>query len=224
MTTITDYLNNFFLGYLPYIALGVFTAGFIYRAVKHNNTIQATSSQFISNDKSIRWGSTLFHYAIILVFLGHIFGLLTPEWLYTWLISNETKRLLAIIMGSLSGIAALTGITILALRRFTNIRVRTTGQLQDYIIVALLLFQIALGLWGTYITTQSPLEDYMAMEHWAQGIVIFEPDSWKYIAHQSWVYKLHIINGFLIFIVFPFTKLMHMVMVPVHFVIDSFRK
>lgn len=222
--TISDYLNNFLLGYLPYIALGVFVTGFIYRIRHRNNTIQATSSQFISNDTSIRLGSPLFHYAIILVFLGHIFGLLTPEWLYNWLISNETKRLIAIVMGSLSGIAALVGITILTLRRFTNIRVRATGQIQDYIIVALLLFQIALGLWGTYITTQSPLEDYMAMEHWAQGIAIFEPDSWKYIASQSWVYKLHIINGFLIFIIFPFTKLMHMVAVPVHFVIDSFRK
>ena len=86
--TISDYLNNFLLGYLPYIALGVFVTGFIYRIRHRNNTIQATSSQFISNDTSIRLGSPLFHYAIILVFLGHIFGLLTPEWLYHCRISG----------------------------------------------------------------------------------------------------------------------------------------
>lgn len=220
----SDYLNNFLLGYLPYIALSVFISGFIYRVYRRNNTIQATSSQFVSNGKSLLWGSALFHFAIILVFFGHIFGLLTPEWLYNWFMSNETKRLLAIIMGSLSGIIALVGAAMLTVRRFTNKRVRATGKIQDYIIISLLLFQIALGLWGTYITTQSPLEDYMAMEHWAQGIVVFEPEPWRYIADQSWVYKLHIINGFLIFLIFPFTKLMHMVALPVNYALDYFRK
>ena len=219
-----EYLNNFFLGYLPYVALTVLATGLIYRTIRRNNTIQASSSQFISNDKSLRWGSTLFHYAILLVLLGHILGLLTPEWLYNWFMTNETKRLLAILMGSISGAAALVGITLLVVRRFSNKRVWATSKIQDYVIVVLLLVQISLGLWCTYITTQSSLEDYMAMEYWAQGIFIFEPDSWKYIADADLIYKLHIVNGFLIFLIFPFTKLMHMIMVPVLYAIDHFRK
>ena len=219
-----EYLNNFFLGYLPYVALTVLATGLIYRTIRRNNTIQASSSQFISNDKSLRWGSTLFHYAILLVLLGHILGLLTPEWLYNWFMTNETKRLQAILMGSISGAAALVGITLLVVRRFSNKRVWATSKIQDYVIVVLLLVQISLGLWCTYITTQSSLEDYMAMEYWAQGIFIFEPDSWKYIADADLIYKLHIVNGFLIFIIFPFTKLMHMIMVPVLYAIDHFRK
>lgn len=219
-----EYLNNFFLGYLPYVALTVLATGLIYRTIRRNNTIQASSSQFISNDKSLRWGSTLFHYAILLVLLGHILGLLTPEWLYNWFMTNETKRLLAILMGSISGAAALMGITLLVVRRFSNKRVWATSKIQDYVIVVLLLVQISLGLWCTYITTQSSLEDYMAMEYWAQGIFIFEPDSWKYIADADLIYKIHIVNGFLIFIIFPFTKLMHMIMVPVQYAIDHFRK
>ncbi len=219
-----EYLNNFFLGYLPYVALTVLATGLIYRTIRRNNTIQASSSQFISNDKSLRWGSTLFHYAILLVLLGHILGLLTPEWLYNWFMTNETKRLLAILMGSISGAAALVGITLLVVRRFSNKRVWATSKIQDYVIVVLLLVQISLGLWCTYITTQSSLEDYMAMEYWAQGIFIFEPDSWKYIADADLIYKIHIVNGFLIFIIFPFTKLMHMIMVPVQYAIDHFRK
>ncbi len=220
----SDYLNNFFLGYLPYIALGVFISGLLYRIYHRNNTIQVTSSQFISKDKNLFWGSTLFHYAIIMVFFGHIFGLLAPEWMYIWLISNETKRLLAIIMGGSSGIVALIGIALLTYRRFTNKKVQNTGKLQDYIIVSLLLMQIALGLWGTYITSQSPLEDYLAMEHWAQGLVIFKPNAWKYIIDADLVYKLHIVNGFFICIIFPFTKLMHMVMIPINYALDHFRK
>ncbi|MFV0521342.1 MAG: respiratory nitrate reductase subunit gamma [Mangrovibacterium sp.] len=223
MTT-SDYLNNFFLGYLPYISLGVFVAGLLYRIYHRNNTIQVTSSQFISKDKTIFWGSTLFHYAIIMVFFGHIFGLLAPEWMYRWLMTNETKRMLAIVMGGLSGGVALIGVAMLTYRRFTNKKVKAAGKLQDYLIVSLILIQIALGLWGTYITSQSPLEDYIAMEHWAQGLVIFKPDSWQHIIDADLVYKLHIVNGFFICILFPFTKLIHMIMVPINYAIDGLRK
>ncbi len=223
MTT-TDYLNNFFLGYLPYIALAVIVAGTAYRVIVRNKTIQATSSQFISKDKTLLVGSNLFHYAILIVFFGHVFGLLTPEWSYNWLISNETKRMLAMTFGSLSGIVALVGITMLAIRRFTNKYVRATGKFQDDLIVALLLFQIALGMWSTYITSQTPLSDYMAMEHYAQGVFTFKPESWRYIAHVDVIFKLHIVTGLLIFILFPFTKLIHMVAAPLKYAIDFFRK
>lgn len=220
----SDFINNLMLGYLPYVALSVIFVGTVYRAVVRNNTIQATSSQFISKDKQLTWGSNLFHYAIIMVFFGHIFGLLTPEWTYNWFMSNETKRNIAIVMGSLTGGVSFLGLSILAYRRFTNKRVRATGRFQDDLIVVLLLVQILLGLWSTYITTQTPLSDYMAMEHWAQGVFILVPDSWKHIAHVDIIYKLHIINGFLIFIIFPFTKLMHMVALPLKYAIDFFRK
>lgn len=222
--TSSDYLNSFFLGYLPYIAMAVFVTGLIYRICRRNNTIQVTSSQFVSKDKSVFWGSTLFHYAIIMVFFGHLFGLLAPEWMYRWLMTNETKRMLAIIMGSISGGVALIGIIMLTYRRFTNKRVKATGKPQDYLIVSLLLFQIALGLWGTHITAQAPLQDYLDMEHWAQGTAIFKPNSWEHIVDADMVFKLHIVNGFLICIIFPFTKLMHMVMVPINYAIDYFRK
>lgn len=220
----SDYLNNFFLGYLPYVAFGVFFAGLIYRVAKRNNTIQANSTQLLSKDKGLYWGSLMFHYAIILVFFGHIFGLLTPEWVYDWFMSNETKRMIAIVMGSLSGGVALLGITMLAIRRFTNKRVRATSKLQDYIIVSLLLLQIALGLWCTYLTAQSTLAEYMSAEYWAQGVVTFKPNPWRFISDLDIVYKLHIVNGFLIFIIFPFTKLMHMIMLPINFALDYFKK
>jgi nitrate reductase gamma subunit len=166
----------------------------------------------------------LFHFAILMVLLGHILGLFTPEWTYNWLMTIETKRLLAIVTGTITGLAALTGIALLAARRLTNKRVRAAGRAQDYIIVLLLLLQIALGLWITQLTARSPIEEYKAVESWAQGIVTFRPDSWKHIADLALVYKIHLVNGFLIFMIFPFTKLMHMVVAPVNFALDFFRK
>lgn len=221
---ITDYFNSFFFGLMPYVALGVFIAGFIYRLCHRNPSVQATSTQFLSNDCALRLGSPLFHFAILGVLAGHILGLLAPEPLYIWLISNETKRLLAIVMGSLTGLAALAGIILLCLRRFTNLRVRIDSRPADYFIVILLLAQIAIGLGGTYITSQSPLSDYMALDHWAQGLVIFEPDAWRWIAGASLVHKLHIIIGILILLIFPFTKLMHMIVAPVGYALEWLRR
>ena len=128
--TWTEYLNVFFFVYLPYLAIGFFIAGLAYRVMNDNRNIQALSTQFLRNDKMLKWGSNLFHYAIIFVLIGHIIGLLTPEPLYDWLISNETKRLLAITMGCASGIVALVGICLLMMRRFTDARVRANSSME----------------------------------------------------------------------------------------------
>lgn len=213
----TDYLNNLLLGYFPYIALAVFATGVLYHLWISDKTIQATSSQFLRGGKGMFWGSTLFHYAILLVLAGHIFGLLTPEWLYRLIMTDETKRLLAIIMGSLSGGVALIGITMLVIRRIGDARIRAVSSFQDYFIPILIIVQILLGLTCTYITANSPIENYLSVDYWAQGLVWFEPDAWKYIADINIFYVLHIVNGFLIFILFPFTKFMHMLMAPVRY-------
>lgn len=213
----TYYLNNLLLGYFPYIALAVFATGVLYHLWISDKTIQATSSQFLRGGKGMFWGSTLFHYAILLVLAGHIFGLLTPEWLYRLVMTDETKRLLAIIMGSLSGSVALIGITMLLIRRLGDARIRAVSSFQDYFIPILIIVQILLGLTCTYITANSPIENYLSVDYWAQGLVWFEPDAWKYIADINILYVLHIVNGFLIFILFPFTKFMHMLMAPVRY-------
>lgn len=214
-----NYLNNLFLGYLPYIAFAVFVVGVGYHWHISNKTIQANSSQFLQDDGKIKWGSVLFHYAILLVLLGHVFGLLTPPWMYQWFMTNETKRMLAISMGSVSGLVALGGITILVIRRLTDVRIRVNSTFQDYFIAILILVQIVLGLMGTYLTAHAPIENYLSLDYWAQGVVWFEPQAWKYISSIDIIYKLHIINGFLIFILFPFSKLMHMVVAPVRYLI-----
>ena len=218
--TAADYLNSFLFGLMPYVALGMFVGGFFYRLLHRNPSIQATSTQFLSNDRTLRLGSPLFHFAILGVLAGHIFGLLAPEPLYIWLISNETKRLLAIVMGGITGIVSLIGIAMLCMRRFTNLRVRVSSHPGDFFIVILLLVQIVLGLGGTYVTSHAPLDDYMALDHWAQGLFIFEPDAWRWIAEASLIHKLHIVVGICILLIFPFTKLMHMIVAPVRYMLE----
>ncbi len=221
-TTISNYIHEFLFVYLPYIAGAVFLVGGIYRIARDGKSVQAFSTQFLSNDGLLKWGSNLFHFGIIMVFFGHIFGLLAPEWSYSWLMTNEQKRFLAIIMGGTFGLITLLGITLLAIRRFTNPKVKSNSRPGDYIFVVLLLVQIVLGLMGTGETIKSDLEHYMNLDRWAQGLFLFLPDSWQYITAASLVHKLHIILGILIVLVFPFTKFMHMVAVPVRYLIDFF--
>ncbi len=217
MTSFQAWTDTLLFAYFPYLALGVFLTGFYWRFTKHNDTVQALSTQYLSNDRDLKVGSNLFHFAIIGVFFGHIFGLLAPEPLYIWLISNETKRILAIIGGGAAGLVALVGIVMLAKRRFTNERVLANSTFADKLAVVLIMVQIITGLLGTVVTAFSPLEAYLTIDHWAQGLFIFNPRPEHYLAATSFIHKLHIVLGFVIFCLFPFTKLMHMVVIPLKY-------
>jgi nitrate reductase gamma subunit len=217
----TEYINVLLFVYLPYLAVGFFVCGLAYRVVVNNSSVQALSTQFLSNDRILKIGSNLFHYSIILVFLGHIFGMLTPEWAYDWLISNEQKRDIAVVMGGITGCGALIGITMLAARRFCNRRVLTNSSFADMFIVLLVWVQIVLGLMGTCITIKSPLQDYMNIDYWLQNLCTFVPDPQQYLSATSIIHELHIINGFFIILIFPFTKLMHMVAIPLRYLFKA---
>ena len=206
--------------FLPYIAGAIFICGVLYRIAAQGQTVQALSSQFLSNDQMLKWGSNMFHVGIIMVFLGHIFGLLAPEWSYEWLITNEQKRFLAIIMGSAAGILTLAGILLLTVRRFTVVNVKSNSNLADYIFVLLILLQVVTGLMGTIETVNSDLESYMNLDRWAQGLFVFDDQAAGFIIDASLPHKIHILMGFLLVVILPFTKLMHMLAVPVRYLID----
>lgn len=212
-------MGTFLFEYLPYIAAALFVCGVTYRIAAEGSTVQALSSQFLSNDRVLQWGSNLFHLGIIMVFFGHIFGLLAPEWAYDWLITNEQKRQLAILMGSASGLVTLIGVMLLAYRRFTNINVRANSHFADYAFVLLILLQVLTGLLGTVETVNHDLEHYMNLDRWAQGLFLFQSDSSAFLADASIPHKIHILLGFFLVIIFPFTKLTHMLALPVRYLL-----
>lgn len=214
-----DFWNILLLEFLPYIALTMLVFGSFTRVMLFRPTVQATSTQFLDNSRMFRLGVFLFHYGIVFVFLGHVFGLLTPEWMYDWLFSPAFKRLMAIVMGSVFGIMALVGMTILTIRRFENEPVSATSSLQDKWIDVWLLLQIALGLCCTIVSATHSLANYLTFDSWAQGICTFDADSWKYIANCNPFYKMHIVNGFLIFLVFPYSKLVHFLATPLGYLV-----
>jgi nitrate reductase gamma subunit len=215
-----DFFNNLFFTYLPHIAMTLFWFGVITRIVISPNSIQAESSQFLSKSGQ-RLGGNLFHYGIILVFIGHFTGLFTPESIYHMVITTETKKDIAITMGSIFGTASLIGILILLFRRFSVERLRKNSTLPDFLLLLLLLFEMALGVFSIFTTVESSVENYAALGIWAQKVVTFQPNAGAVIAGHSLTYKLHIITGLFIFMIFPYTKMMHMFVLPLAYFFRS---
>jgi nitrate reductase gamma subunit len=215
-----NYINNLFFTYLPHIAMTLFWFGVITRIVKTSKSLQAESSQFLSK-KGQRWGGNLFHYGIILVFIGHFTGLFTPEHFYHLFITTATKKILAVMMGSVFGTAAVAGIIILLVRRLKDQRIRINSSLMDILLIALLLIEMGLGLASIFISAESSVENYAALGVWAQKVITFQPDAGAVIFSHSIIYKLHIVTGLFIFMIFPYTKLMHMFVLPVAYFFRS---
>lgn len=203
-------MNNFFFGIYPYIALAVLIIGSAARYERDSFTWKSSSSQLLRR-KQLRIGSTLFHFGVLFIFLGHLFGLLVPHQIYeAFGIDAETKQLLAAIAGGIAGVAAIIGGVMLAHRRLTDGRVRATSSRWDIAILLMLIAQLALGLisvpWS--IATAEHGEVIKFME-WAQGIFLFDSGAAAHIADVPLIYKLHIVLGLTIFLVFPFTRLVH---------------
>lgn len=218
------YLNTLLFGYFPYIALSVFLLGSLVRFDREQYTWKAGSSQMLRR-KGLRWGNNLFHIGILLLFFGHLVGLLTPKEVYHAVgLTAASKQLLAMIAGGIFGLMAFVGMTILIHRRLTDARVRAAGSGADTFILLLLYVQLILGLLTIPASAAHPEGDTMvALAGWAQGIVTFRPDAAALIADVAVIYKLHIVLGLIMFLVFPFTRLVHIWSAPVWYVGRSYQ-
>ena len=209
-------LNNLLFGVYPYIAILVLLVGSWIRFDREPYTWKADSSQML-NKKGFRLASNLFHVGVIFVLLGHFVGLLTPEWLYHYVISSPNKQLLAMISGGIFGVICLIGLLMLIKRRLTDPRVRANSKTSDIMILFLLLIQLVLGLL-TIIASAGHLDGsvMIMLGNWAQSIVTFQAlQAAAAIEPVNVIYKLHVFVGLTMILVFPFTRLVHIISAPV---------
>jgi len=211
-------MTYFIFGVLPYVALTVLVVGSIARYERDPFTWKSGSSQLLGR-KQLVWGSILFHVGILIVFFGHLIGMLTPVELFHALhISYAFKQLMAIVVGGIAGAMAIIGGAMLLHRRLFNARVRASSTFADTGILMLLFIQIIVGM-GTILVSIQHLDggEMVKFMDWARAIFTFRKDAWYIVADVHWVYKLHILLGLTIFILFPFTRLVHMLSVPVRY-------
>jgi nitrate reductase gamma subunit len=182
---------------------------------------KADSSQLLSK-KGMRVGSNLFHIGIIFLFFGHFVGLLTPEWVYHPFMSAGSKQVMAMTAGGIFGTLCLIGLVMLLHRRLTNPRIRATSHSADIMILVVLLVQLILGLITIpYSAQHLDGSSMIALANWAQHIVTFRSGAAAYIVNEAWVFKLHLLLGMVIFVLFPFTRLVHIWSVPVQYLTRS---
>ena len=213
-----EFLNNFLFGIYPYIALVILAVGSVIRYDRDPYTWKAGSSQLLRR-KQLVLGSVLFHIGILAIFAGHLVGLLTPIWIWDAMgVSHGAKQMIAIVFGGIAGVGGIIGATMLIHRRFFDARVRASSGFADNMIILILWVQFALGL-ATIPVSMQHLDGYEMVKFmsWAQGIFTFNPDAASYVAGASLIFKLHITLGLTIFVLFPFTRLVHMLSAPVRY-------
>ncbi len=207
---ISGYMNQFLFGYYPYIALMVFFVGSLIRFDREQYTWKSDSSQLLRHGQ-LRWGSNLFHIGVLGIFGGHFFGLLTPIWVWHALgVTAPAKQMLAIVAGGIAGIMCFAGAVLLLQRRLADPRIRRNSKPMDIVVVALFLVQVSLGLLSITVSwAHLDGSEMLILMAWAQRIVTFRAGAAELVAFAPLIFKIHILLGLTIFLIFPFTRLVH---------------
>jgi len=209
-------INAILFGIYPYICLSVFLLGSLVRFDRQQYSWRSQSSQLLRRRQLI-WGSNLFHAGILVILFGHTGGLLTPVAVFEALgISHTAKQLIAIVVGGVAGTLCLIGLVMLLHRRLSDPRIRKTSSFADIAVLFLLLAQLVLGL-ATIFVSLHHLDgsEMVALMNWAQAIVTFRPGAAAYVLDVSPVFKCHLMLGMTLFLIFPFTRLVHIWSAPV---------
>ena len=218
-----SYINTVLFGVFPYIAAVSLLLGCWIRFDREQYTWKAGSSQMLRND--MRGASNMFHVGIIFILCGHAVGLLTPEAVYHHFISSEAKQLLAMVSGGFFGVICFIGLANLLKRRMTDPRISATSSRSDIAILWMLMIQLVLGLLTILISTSHMDGSVMILlGNWAQSIVTLQPiAAAEAIASVHILYKLHVFFGLTIVLVFPYTRLVHIVSAPVWYLGRSYQ-
>jgi len=205
----TAWLDHFLFGLYPYICLAVFFLGSWIRFDRDQDTWKSDSSQLLRSG-NLRWANNLFHIGVLFLFFGHFVGLLTPHFIYEPFISAGHKQWLAMVSGGVAGVLGFIGVSMLLYRRLSDARIRATSKTSDIVLLWIFWFQLALGL-ATIPLSAQHLDGSMMMllAEWGQRIATFRSGAVEMLASAGWVFKTHLFLGMTVFLIFPFTRLVH---------------
>ncbi len=210
--------HDLIFGAYPYLAGTIFVLGNWLRYDREQYTWKADSSQLLSK-KNMRLASNLFHVGILGIFFGHLVGMLTPHsWFIGMGISDVAHQYVAIYAGAVFGLMCLVGAVMLFIRRMNEPRIRATSRKRDNFIIGWLAVTVALGLSTIFVSAGHAAEGdasvMVALTEWVKSVATLSVDP-NLIRNVPFIYKLHIFFGMTVFLVFPFTRLVHVWSVPV---------
>jgi nitrate reductase gamma subunit len=205
-----DFMHQFLFGIYPYIALVIFLLGSLIRFDREQYTWKSESTQVLHRGQ-LRLGSILFHVGIIGLFFGHMAGLLMPVVVWDTLgITHGAKQLFAMVAGGVMGGLCLVGIVILLARRLANERLRHATTFKDKVVLLWILATLLLGLASIFVSA-SHMDGHtmVTLMNWAQHIVTLRGGAAGFIVDAPLLFKLHLFMGMSLFVIFPFTRLVH---------------
>ena len=193
----------------PYVCFTVFLLGSLLRFDRDQYTWKSDSSQMLRAGL-LRWGSNLFHFGILFLFFGHMVGLFTPHALYGVFMTAGTKQMLAVVAGGIAGAICFVGLSMLLYRRVFDPRIRLTSHATDIAVLVVLWVQLVVGLITLPFSYQHADGSVMLiLADWAQRIVTLRPVDATALSALAWPYLFHIVFGMTIFLLFPFSRLVH---------------
>lgn len=214
-------LNTFLFVGFPYAAVLVCVAGVTYRYRQEGFTVSSLSSQFLEG-KSLFWGSVPFHIGILVVFLGHLTAFLLPQVTLAW--NQDPVRLIVLeVTAFIFGFTVLIGLAALMFRRLTNARIRAVTTPMDIVLEVLLLAQVVLGLWVALGFRWGSSWFAADLSPYLWSLVKLSPETGAVFA-LPWVIKLHIVGAFALVLIIPFTRLVHFMVAPLHYIARPYQQ
>ena len=205
------YLDQFLFVALPYLAFAVFFIGTIHRYRHQSFTYSSLSSQLLENRQHF-WGMVPFHYGILVVLAGHVVAFVIPRAVLAW--NGRPLRLYILEVSALiCGMLAFVGLVMAVLRRIRYRKIRVVTTVPDWILFGMLLFQIFSGIYVAIFVGWGSSWFAAAATPYLRSLLSFNPQI-GYLAEMPWMVKSHMINAFLLIAFFPFTRLVHILVVP----------
>lgn len=204
-------LDQILFAVLPYVSLVVLLTVSIQRYRSQAFSYSSLSSQFLENQHHF-WGVVPFHYGIITVLFGHLVGFLIPQQLLWW--NSVPVRLYFFeLTGFVFAILTLVGLISIIIRRMTNPKIKMVTSRADWIIFGIFIIQIITGLYMAVFHSWGSSWFATSMAPYMWSIVSFSPDV-TYLTAMPWTVKLHIASAYFMLTFFPYTRLVHILVVP----------
>lgn len=206
---------------LPYAAMLMFLVGTIQRYRSRGFKVSSLSSQFLEGE-SLFWGTIPFHFGLLVVFFGHLIAFLIPRGTLMWN-SNPVRLIVLEVSAFTFGLSVLVGLVWLMVRRTTNRRVRMVTTRMDVALEILLLAQVVLGLWIALGYRWGSSWFAADLSPYLMSLFMLKPNIIAVTA-MPLVIKLHIAGAWLIIAIFPFTRLVHLLVAPLHYLSRPYQR
>lgn len=204
---------------LPYACVAVLVSGLVWR-YRYDRFGWTTRSSQMYETRIMRIASPLFHFGIIAVILGHVLGLMIPEeWTEALGVGEDLYHVLTLPLSLLAGAATVVGLAMLVYRRRSTATVFSRTTLNDKIMYVFLGGAILLGVTASWWASGIFGEGHNYREDvsvWFRSVLVFQPEP-EHMASAPLVFQLHVVAGFLLFAVWPFTRLVHALSAPLQY-------